>query len=143
MIKKRKLRYLIGFLVIIGALLYLLSNNFRSSLQYYVTVTELKAMEKSPDGRILKVAGKVSDIQREELETTWIYRFKLTEGDESIDISYKGFVPDTFKEHADAVVTGSIAKDGTFEATHILAKCASKYEAKLGEEPAANYNQQQ
>ncbi len=50
-----------------------------------------------------------------------------------MNTSYKGFVPDTFKEGSDVVVTGSFDDKGSFVATEILAKCASKYEAKLEE----------
>jgi cytochrome c-type biogenesis protein CcmE len=41
-------------------------------------------------------------------------------------------VPDTFKDRADAVVEGKVLADGTFEADHLQAKCASKYESKYG-----------
>ena len=43
-------------------------------------------------------------------------------------------VPDTFKHGAEVVVTGRVRDDGTFDASELLAKCPSKYEAA---EPAA------
>jgi cytochrome c-type biogenesis protein CcmE len=39
-------------------------------------------------------------------------------------------LPDTFKDNAQALADGRLSPDGTFEASKIQAKCASKYEAK-------------
>src|SRR5678809_1770760 len=52
----------------------------------------------------------------------------------SMRVNYVGSqpVPDTFKDRADAVVEGKVLADATFEADHLQAKCASKYEAKYG-----------
>ena len=38
-------------------------------------------------------------------------------------------VPDTFKDHAEALAGGQMGTDGVFRANKIQAKCASKYEA--------------
>jgi cytochrome c-type biogenesis protein CcmE len=48
-----------------------------------------------------------------------------------LPVSYKGSVPppDTFKDHAQALVLGRLDRDGTFQATDVQAKCASKYES--------------
>lgn len=37
--------------------------------------------------------------------------------------------PDLFKDGAEVVVEGRLQKDGRFEATNVLAKCPSKFEA--------------
>ena len=37
-------------------------------------------------------------------------------------------IPDTFTDSADVVVDGRLGPDGTFRATTLLAKCASRYE---------------
>jgi cytochrome c-type biogenesis protein CcmE len=47
-------------------------------------------------------------------------------------VNYKGALPDTFKEGAEVVVTGTLHESGTMAATDVLAKCASRYEEKLG-----------
>ena len=36
--------------------------------------------------------------------------------------------PDTFTDGVDVVVEGRLDRDGTFQATTLLAKCASRYE---------------
>ncbi len=126
MMKQKK--YLIGFLIIAGALIYLLLTTFRSSLQYYVTASELKARTSFYQDKIVKVAGRASGIKKQEGGT---YEFLVEEGGASFSVFYKGMTPDTFREGSDVVVTGQLNPDGSFTATEILAKCASKYEAKL------------
>ena len=41
---------------------------------------------------------------------------------------YRGIAPDTFTDGVDVVVEGRMGQDGTFHATTLLAKCASRYE---------------
>jgi cytochrome c-type biogenesis protein CcmE len=48
-------------------------------------------------------------------------------------VRYLGIdVPDMFKDGAEVVVEGHFAS-GTFLAERVMAKCPSKYEAKVGE----------
>jgi cytochrome c-type biogenesis protein CcmE len=46
-------------------------------------------------------------------------------------VVYRGLAPDTFTDDVDVVVEGRLGRDGTFEATTLLAKCGSRYEAVL------------
>lgn len=57
--------------------------------------------------------------------------FVLEDGGKTLPVRYVGKapLPDLFKDHAEAQVTGTFATDGCFEAEHLQAKCASKYEA--------------
>lgn len=128
---KKKLFTLVGFSIIAGSLVFILSTTFRSSLQYYLTVSELKAAESAYQKRALKVAGRASGIVRENEGVGSLYRFNVNEGGQTIPVAYHGLAPDTFKEGSEVVVTGRLVSDGSLEATEILAKCASKYEAKL------------
>ena len=54
---------------------------------------------------------------------------------ESLPVRYvgRGPVPDTLVDRAQAVAEGTLKGDGTFEATLVQAKCASKYEAAYEE----------
>ena len=58
--------------------------------------------------------------------------FAISSNGKSIRVRYVGrdVIPDTFKDGSMAVVEGSLGADGIFEARHIEAKCASKYEAE-------------
>jgi cytochrome c-type biogenesis protein CcmE len=55
-------------------------------------------------------------------------KFEVTDGAKSFPVSYRGIAPDTFTDGVDVVVEGRMDQDGTFAATTVLAKCASRYE---------------
>ena len=57
--------------------------------------------------------------------------FTIAENEKELKVLYVGEepLPDMFKDRAEAVVEGTMRGDGVFEAVHLQAKCASKYEA--------------
>src|SRR5207247_8778323 len=56
------------------------------------------------------------------------YAFHFTDGARVVPVLYRGLAPDTFTDGVDVVVEGRMGQDGTFHATTLLAKCASRYE---------------
>lgn len=131
---RKKMRFAAGFIVIIGAVLYLALSGFQEGKAYYRTLEELDALGPSANGKRLRVAGIVADgsIQRHGAEVT----FELEQEHRSLAVRYTGDqpVPDTFKGGAEAIVEGERRPDGSFEADQIQAKCASKYEAEYGDQ---------
>ena len=124
---------------ILGTLAWLAVGGVNDTSTYYKTVAEVKSMDNSHIKR-MRVVGDVKEgsIQRNGREV----RFVLKEQAETITVFYNGIdpLPDTFKDGAQAVADGKMEADGTFHASKIQAKCASKYEAdynKLKQKPAA------
>lgn len=130
---KKQVRITAGIVIIVAAIAYFAFTGYEEGKAYYKTIDELQTMGEEADGKRLRVAGIVKEgsIQRTGREV----RFELEHEDLSLAVLYNGSqpVPDTFKDGAEALVEGHRAADGTFEADHIQAKCASKYEAKVGE----------
>jgi cytochrome c-type biogenesis protein CcmE len=60
------------------------------------------------------------------------YIFRVTDGAQVVPVVYRGIAPDTFTDGVDVVVEGRMGPDGTFHATTLLAKCASRYENAPG-----------
>jgi cytochrome c-type biogenesis protein CcmE len=54
--------------------------------------------------------------------------FKLEDPQANLVVNYSGVVPDSFKPGAEVIVEGTYRGDGSFWATTIMPKCASKYE---------------
>lgn len=54
--------------------------------------------------------------------------FRVTDGAQEYAVAFRGIAPDTFTDGVDVVLEGRLARDGTFRATTLLAKCASRYE---------------
>jgi cytochrome c-type biogenesis protein CcmE len=114
--------------IIVLSLGYLAWTGVNESKSFYVKIKEMRAMGNDAYTRRLRVEGfvKPGSIQRNGSHA----EFVIEDGDLTVPVSYKGVEPppDTFKDHAQALVIGQLGRDGTFHATEVQAKCASKYE---------------
>ena len=132
--KTKKLKFVVGTVVILGAVLTLAITGMEESKAYYQTVPELKAMGVKAEGRRVRVAGDVvvGSIERHE---EGVVTFVIDYEGETLPVRYigRGPLPDTLVDRAQAVAEGTLEPDGTFEATLVQAKCASKYEAAYEE----------
>ncbi|MCA2992837.1 cytochrome c maturation protein CcmE, partial [Gemmatimonas sp.] len=59
--------------------------------------------------------------------------FIMTDGTKTYPVHYRGVAPDTFTDGVDIVVEGRLDANGVFQATTLLAKCASRYENAPGQ----------
>ncbi len=115
----------------LAALAWLGFVGFQESKAYYLTVDEYSKMGSSLNGKTVRLAGDVlsGSIDRSKPQMEFLLG---SEGIKSIRVRYIGkeVVPDTFKDGSKALVEGSIDSTGVFQARHIEAKCASKYESE-------------
>lgn len=127
--KKRRLKFLVGGGVVVALVigLVIFATAKEGSTAYYLTTTELAALQAGPADKDYRVNGTVvpGSIVTEGLETT----FTITDGTTEMVVTTSDPMPDTFKEESDVVARGDY--DGrTFSATEVLAKCPSKFETK-------------
>lgn len=132
---KKQIRFAVGIGVILLAIAYFAFAGYQEGKAYYSTIDELATMGPSANGKRLRVAGIVQpgSINRDGKDVS----FTLTQDEaHSLAVRYTGSepVPDTFKDGSEAIVEGLRQNDGSFEADHIQAKCASKYEAEYGKD---------
>lgn len=134
----KKSKFYIGILVILATFSWLAFSGYQEGKAYYVTVEELQQMKEKAYTRQLKVAGDVVDgsIQTTPDRTNFI----ISQEKLQLPVSYTGNdpLPDSFKSGAKVVVEGKLLENNTFEARHIQAKCASKYEAEFKIEDSKN-----
>jgi cytochrome c-type biogenesis protein CcmE len=124
-------KFLIGGAVVLGTAGYLMATSIKETGTYYLTPTELATkLDADPGFRNtgVKIGARVvpGSIQREPGGKE--YAFRVTDGARVVPVVYRGIAPDTFTDGVDVVVEGRMATDGTFHATTLLAKCASRYE---------------
>jgi cytochrome c-type biogenesis protein CcmE len=137
--KKSPLKFVIAGALIVATISWLAISGARDTKSYYVTITELNAMGSKAFTRNLRVAGNVvpGSINRSGPNAD----FMLVEQGKTLRVNYTGAEPppDTFKDDAQALAIGTYGRDGTFHATQLQAKCASKYApAKPGAAPTGN-----
>jgi cytochrome c-type biogenesis protein CcmE len=140
---KPRTKFAIGGLLVLSTATYLMASSISETAVYYLTPNELSAkVAKDPTfyGTGVKVGGRVvrGTIERE--PGGRMVRFVVTDstGSSRIPVVYRGIAPDTFTDDVDVVVEGRLGEDGTFQATTLLAKCASRYE-NAPEQPGAEH----
>jgi cytochrome c-type biogenesis protein CcmE len=130
----RRRRLLVGAGVIALALGALVVTGVRQSVVYFVTPSELKAQDR-PAGRAYRLGGMVVQGSLKQDLAAREQRFLLTDGKASVPVYHQGIPPDLFAEGRGAVVEGTLAADGTFRASLIMAKHSEEYRAPEGAAP--------
>jgi cytochrome c-type biogenesis protein CcmE len=116
-------KFLLGAVVIVGAVSFLMIEGVRQTGVYFLTPTfydvGIKVGAKVVPGTIVRSA----DHRRID--------FRISDGTTEYPVTYTGTVPDTFTDANDieVVVEGRLQKDGVLHASDVLAKCGSRYEA--------------
>jgi cytochrome c-type biogenesis protein CcmE len=121
---------MVGGAVVLAALVWLGFVGFQESKAYYITVNEYAAMHNQLQGKTIKVAGDV--VQGSIDRSKSPMEFVISSQGQELRVRYVGkdVIPDTFKDGCQALVEGVVSQAGIFQANHIEAKCASKYEAE-------------
>ena len=128
---KPRTKFLVGGVLVLGTAGYLMASSIRQTGVYYLTPSELSAKLKTDPSFTntgVKIGARVvpGSIQRDPGGRE--YAFRVTDGSSTFPVVYRGIAPDTFTDSVDVVVGGRMGTDGTFQATELLAKCASRYE---------------
>jgi|SRR6185436_13422397 len=149
-------KFLIGFGVIIAAIIYLIASKTLSNAQYFLTVKELQAKGTSVVGRSVRLSGAVIGESINYDDKTLTLKFTIanvTNDLKEIDargglakvlseavadptaprlsVIYIGPKPDLMKPEAQAIVEGRLGEDGIFRATDLLLKCPTRYEEQV------------
>lgn len=107
----------------------------KEAMIYYHTPSELMARitaDPSYHEVGVKVGGRILPGTVAFDPRTLDLRFEvldIAEGSTRFPVHYQGPLPDTFEEGRDVVVEGKFTHAGVFEATTVLTKCGSRYEA--------------
>jgi len=128
---KPRTKFLIGGALVLGVAGYLMATSIKQTGIAYMTPTELSAKMKADpafSNTGVKVGARVVPGTIERQAGGKEYAFKVTDGASTFPVVYRGIAPDTFTDSVDVVVGGRMGTDGTFHATELLAKCASRYE---------------
>jgi cytochrome c-type biogenesis protein CcmE len=127
MIRKNRLNriYLIFFFVLsLGAITFFVLKALEDNIDLYLTPTEVKE-NKIQDLENFKLGGmvKVDSVQMlEDLNVS----FTVTDFENEITVTYKGVLPNLFKENSGVVASGFLSKN-EFIAFEILAKHDENY----------------
>jgi cytochrome c-type biogenesis protein CcmE len=112
-------------------------NAFQSNLVFFFTPTQVSQGE-APQGRAFRVGGMVKEGSlKKDGENV---QFVVTDFAHDVPVSYKGLLPDLFKEGKGVVAQGKLSEVKQFTASEVLAKHDENYmppEAKHALDKAA------
>ena len=124
--RTRRLGWILGGLVLLGTATALVLNAFQSNLVFFFTPSQVAANE-APHGRAFRIGGMVEAGSLTRDRDSLTVHCRVTDTARTIPVSYTGLLPDLFKEGKGVVAQGSLAADGSFHATEVLAKHDSNY----------------
>ncbi len=152
-------KFVIGGMLILGAVVFLIWSATASTSEYFLTVDELHAKGSSIVDKNLRVSGAVigDTIQYDPDSLTLTFEVAHVAGDnaqletegglaealhqavldpsrERMTVVYVGPMPDLLRNEAQAIVTGRIDAEGVFHADELLLKCPTKYEEAVPEQ---------
>ena len=142
---RRSIGLLATLLVMVGAVIALFLVGFKEAAVYATTVDKLMESKESV-GRKLRVEGELVPGTLEKRDQPCEYRFKVHGQKAEVPVRYaQCVIPDTFRDvpggGVQVTVEGSLNASGNFEASLVMAKCASKYDPsthKMNDGQAAN-----
>lgn len=123
--QKKRLGLIAGGLIICGAAAALVFNAFEENLMFFFSPSQVAAHE-APEGRAFRIGGFVQEgsVQRQKDGVT--VRFDVTDTAHTVPVTYKGSLPDLFKEGKGVVAQGKL-QNGVFVADQVLAKHDENY----------------
>ncbi len=129
---KAQTKFVLGAVMIFASVGYLMATGIKDTGMYFLTPSELAARvndDRSFHDVGVKMGARVVRGSIERNVETQTITFEITDGDQTYPVTYRGLAPDTFTDEVEVVVEGRLNRNGTFEATTLLAKCGSRYEA--------------
>jgi cytochrome c-type biogenesis protein CcmE len=113
-------------LVLVGIAAALVLNAFQGNVVFFFSPSEI-AEKKAPVSKTFRVGGMVEKGSLKRQADGVTVQFIVTDTLKSVPVSYKGILPDLFKEGKGVVAQGRLEPDGVFHATEVLAKHDENY----------------
>ena len=122
--KRKRLYLLLGSLGVLGVAAALVLSALNDNLVFFYSPTQMAEKHIAPDRRFrlggLVEAGSVKKSGQE-------VRFSVTDTHKTVQVVYRGLLPDLFREGQGVVAEGSLGADGVFLARDVLAKHDENY----------------
>ena len=123
-------KFIIGAVVIGAAFGYFIFMAFQSATIYYFTVSEISEEPQTPQGKTVRVSGKLVPESFYRPENSTEAYFSITDGTNSMSAIHNGILPDLFfNKNSEIILEGVHSPGDSFESYNVIVKCPSKYVA--------------
>ncbi len=124
--KRRRLVLIAAGMLALSAAVALVLIAFEDNLVFFYSPSDLLA-EKVPEGRALRLGGLVEDDSVKRLADGLTVEFRVTDLANTVPVTYRGILPDLFREGQGVIAEGRFGSDGVFVADEVLAKHDENY----------------
>ena len=126
--KARQRRFVLvaAGLALLGLSAWLVLRAFEKNMVFFFTPTQVLAGE-APRQRSFRVGGMVESGSLQRQSDGLTVRFVVTDMVQRVPVSYRGMLPDLFKEGKGVVAQGKLGVDQVFVADEVLAKHDENY----------------
>lgn len=124
--KHRRLGFVVAGMACLLVAAALVLNAFEDNLVFFYGPSEL-AEKDIPEGRRFRLGGLVEEGSVNRLDDGLTVEFTITDLVATVPVSYRGPLPDLFREGQGVVTEGKMAAGGIFIADSVLAKHDETY----------------
>jgi cytochrome c-type biogenesis protein CcmE len=122
--KRLRLYLVLATLVVLGTAATLILRALNEELVFFLSPTQIAARQ--PDaGHLIRLGGLVEAGSVEKSGET--VAFSVTDLSNNVRVTYRGLLPDLFREGQGVVVQGAFDESGQFVASEVLAKHDETY----------------
>jgi cytochrome c-type biogenesis protein CcmE len=124
--KRKRLWLVVGSLAVLGFAATLVLTALNDNIVFFYSPTQM-AEKQIPPERRFRMGGLVEAGSVKKSTDGQVTRFRVTDTNKTVDVVYRGLLPDLFREGQGVVAEGSLGSDGVFVAREILAKHDENY----------------
>jgi cytochrome c-type biogenesis protein CcmE len=124
--RHKRLTLIVAGLAVLAVAAGFILNAFQSNLVFFFSPSQVLARE-APQGRTFRIGGMVETGSLKRQSDGLTVQFNVTDTAQTVQVVYKGILPDLFKEGKGVVAQGQLDPDGVFHATQVLAKHDENY----------------
>ena len=124
--RQKRLGLIIAGLILLVIATVLITKSFKSNLVFFFTPTQVEKGE-APKTGSFRIGGLVENGSLKRLPDGLHVQFRVTDTAKTMQVVYKGILPDLFKEGKGVVAEGKLGANGLFEADQVLAKHDENY----------------
>jgi cytochrome c-type biogenesis protein CcmE len=124
--RQKRIAMVVGGLAALGIAAALVLTAFQQNLVFFFTPSQVAAKE-APLGKTFRIGGMVETGSVKRQADGLTVHFVVTDTAKSIPVTYRGALPDLFREGKGVVAQGRVGPDGVFQAAEVLAKHDENY----------------
>jgi cytochrome c-type biogenesis protein CcmE len=124
--KRKRLMIVLAAMALLAGGAALVGYQLRENIALFKSPSEI-AKEGIAPGRRFRVGGLVEEHSVKRGPDGVTISFRVTDLSQSLPVTYRGIVPDLFREGQGVVAEGQLDPSGTFVASEVLAKHDERY----------------